>query len=137
MKILTHNSLKCPAKEVANGFPLLLEIEEMEINEVECNLDFIKSIIPSLDWAGINIASKAVGLDTMPTSFETALLDDENFLIAMHNLLFNINVLSGTLICPESGRRFPVEGGIADMRLEVFIVLINDVLTFYKMTLTL
>src|SRR5690349_1322832 len=116
MKILTHNSLKCAAKDVSTGYPLLLEIADMEINEVECNLDFIRNILPSLDWAGINIASKAVGLADMPDNFDAALLNDESFLMAMHNLLLNINVKTGALICPESGRRFPIENGIADMR---------------------
>ena len=116
MKILTHNSLKCPAKEVAAGYPLLLEIDEMEINEIECNLEFIKSVVPSLEWAGVNIAAKAVGLDSMPERFESSLLEDEAFLLAMHNLLLNINVTTGTLVCPESGRRFPIENGIPDMR---------------------
>jgi len=116
MKILTHNSLKCPAKEVAAGYPLQLEIEEMEVNEFEPNLDFIRGVLPSLDWPGVLIAAKAVGLDSMPAQFEESLLGDESFLLAMHHLLLNVNVLSGALVCPETGRRFPIENGIADMR---------------------
>lgn len=115
MRILTHNSLKCPAKNVNVGYPLGLEITDMEIVESEFNAEFIKGVLPSLDWSGVLVAAKSVGLEDLPQSFEMSLLSDENFLLAMHNLLLDIHVKTGVLVCPESGRKFPIENGIADM----------------------
>jgi multifunctional methyltransferase subunit TRM112 len=34
---------------------------------------------------------------------------------AMHNLLLDIHVIDGTLICPETGRRFPIAERIPNM----------------------
>ena len=42
--------------------------------------------------------------------------EDDDFLQAMHNLLLDIHVIDGFLICPETGRRFPIAERIPDMR---------------------
>lgn len=116
MKILTHNSLKCPVKNVNVGYPMLLEIADMEIIETECNREFIAHLMPSLDWGGVLIAAKAIGLENMPESYSDSLLTDDSFLLAMHNLLLDVNVIAGEVICPETGRRFPIVNGMLDMR---------------------
>lgn len=115
MKFLTHNSLKCPAKDVVNGFPLLIEINEMEVQETEFNEEFIIGILPSLQWDGVLLAAKAVGLEGLPEKYSTDYLQDKDFLLAMHNLLLGVNVKSGVLICPESARRFEIKDGIPNM----------------------
>jgi hypothetical protein len=90
MRILTHNSLKCPAKDVATGYPLKLVVEEMTVIETECNLDFLKSHLPSLNWEGVLIAADAIGLKDIPPHLDSSHLLDEDFLLAMHNLLLEI-----------------------------------------------
>lgn len=115
MRILSHNSLKCPAKDVTLGYPLKLEIEDLEVVETECNVDFLKATLPTLDWAAIDIAAQAIGLKDIPNAFDPKLLEDNDFLLAMHKLLLDIHIIKGFLICPESGRRFPIENRIADM----------------------
>jgi multifunctional methyltransferase subunit TRM112 len=118
MRILTHNSLKCPAKAASVGFPLLLEIEDFEVIETECNFDFIKSVLPTLHWPGIDIAAKAIGLTDLPTEYNDELLEDEEFLTAMHNLLIDVHIIKGTLMCPETGSKFAITGGIPNMKME-------------------
>lgn len=115
MRILSHNSLKCPAKDVKEGFPLLLEVDDLEVVETECNDEFIKSLLPSLDWKAIGIAADAIGLKDIPREYDCKLLQDADFIRAMHNMLMDIHVIKGCLICPESGRRFPIENRIVDM----------------------
>ena len=34
MRLLTHNSLRCTAKTAIDGYPLKLEIEDMEVDEL-------------------------------------------------------------------------------------------------------
>lgn len=115
MRILSHNSLKCPAKNVSVGFPLKLEVDELEVVETNCNPGFIKSLLPTLDWDAINIAAHAIGLKGIPDKFDMNLMDDNDFVLAMHNLLLDIHIIKGYLVCPESGRRFPIENRIVDM----------------------
>ena len=42
---------------------------------------------------------------------------DEGFQRKVHHALLDIHVMEGALICPESGRSFPVTGGIPNMLL--------------------
>lgn len=117
MRLLTHNSLKSIAKGIKDGYPLRLEIDEMEVRESEVNLDFIKALIPGLDWTGVLIVAEAVGLKGMPAKFNPAILEDESFLRAVHNLLLDVHVQRGTLVCPDTGTRYPIIGGVPNMTL--------------------
>ena len=42
---------------------------------------------------------------------------DEAFLKLVHKLVLDVHVLEGALICPETGRRFPITAGIPNMLL--------------------
>ena len=117
MRLLTHNSLKSIAKGSNEGYPLKLEIDEMEVRESEVNLNFIKGLIPGLDWGGVLVVAAAVGLHGMPAKFNVALLEDESFLRAVHNLLLDIHIQRGTLVCPDTGTRYPIQSGIPNMML--------------------
>ena len=89
----------------------------MEVREAEANLDFMRHMLPTLDWGGVLVAATAVGLAGFPVQYNDALLQDEDFLKAAFHLLVNIHVEKGTLICPESGRRFPIDKGIPNLML--------------------
>ncbi len=115
MRLLTHNSLRCQAKDVVKGYPLQLEIEDMEVVESDFNRDFIVSILPGLDWSGVLLVAQAVGIEGLPDTFSISLWNDEEFLLAMHNLLLDVHIIKGKLVCPESQRSFKIENGIADM----------------------
>ncbi len=58
------------------------------------------------------VAARAVGIDGLPLCFDENLIDDKDFLVGIHRLLLDIHVIEGTLICPESGRRFAIKNGI-------------------------
>jgi multifunctional methyltransferase subunit TRM112 len=121
MKILTYNHLKSPVKNVNKGYPLQIVIDEMEIintEEIEEHqLEFIKSMIPTLDWEGILLVGKQIeGFnELLPDVFEESLLNDEVFVEAMYHFLIDINIIRGKLTCPETGKEFPIEKGIANM----------------------
>lgn len=115
MRLLTHNSLKSICRGVKDGYPLRLEITEMEVRESEVNLQFMKELIPGLDWHGVLCAAQAVGLQGMPATFNKSILEDESFLRAVHNLLLDIHVQSGVLICPDTGRHYPIVNGLPNM----------------------
>ena len=40
---------------------------------------------------------------------------DESTLRALHFFLFDIHVIDGFLICPDTGRKFPIKDGIPNM----------------------
>lgn len=117
MKLLTHNFLKCNAKGIVNGFPMKVEISDMEVIETEFNIEFMRHVLPSLDWAGVLLISTAVGFQGLPISYDDSILNDETMLRALHSLLNDIHIKSGFLICPESDRRFPIVNGIPNLKL--------------------
>ena len=43
--------------------------------------------------------------------------DNEDFLKAAHHVMLEVEVMEGELECPETGRKFPVTGGIPNMLL--------------------
>ncbi|KAF0306800.1 Multifunctional methyltransferase subunit TRM112-like protein [Amphibalanus amphitrite] len=45
--------------------------------------------------------------------FET----NEEFLKKAHHVLLEVEVMNGSLVCPETGRKFPVTDGIPNMLL--------------------
>ena len=117
MRLLTHNTLKCAAKEVTTGFPLQIEIDSMEVRESTFNPEFISHILPSMDWSAILVSAEAVGMPGLPAELDPEYLNDNSFLEAMHHLLLDIHILEGVLICPETDRRFSIKNGIPNMNL--------------------
>jgi multifunctional methyltransferase subunit TRM112 len=109
MKLLTHNSLRCNLKGLKEDLPFELEVDEMEIVETEFNPNFIRHIMPILDWKGLKIAANAIKITDMPESYDSSMLTDEDFLKLVHHVLLDIIVINGTLICSETGTRFRIE----------------------------
>jgi multifunctional methyltransferase subunit TRM112 len=117
MRLLTHNALRSYGKEIAEGYPLAITIEDMEVDESEPNEEFIARTLPTLNWHGIKVAAAAVGFDGLPEVFDVKHLEDKDFVKVIHKLLLDIHVLKGTLTCPESGRVYPIVDGIARMNI--------------------
>lgn len=46
-----------------------------------------------------------------------AMKADEAFLHDVHHVLLEVQVMEGNLVCPETGRRFPIKDGIPNMLL--------------------
>ena len=109
--------LKCPAKDVINGYPLKIEISQFEVKESEINEEFIIHLLTTLDWNGVLLSAEAVGLNGLPTQLNEDIIKDFRFLNAIHHLLFDIHIIDGKLICPESGRIFYIRDGLLNLTL--------------------
>ena len=118
MRLLTHNMLKCNAKGVKNGYPLQIEVEKTETRETEFNPEFIKNMLPKLDYSVLLGASKQLGSETaLPESLTEEMKADDEILKKIHHVLMEVLLIEGNLICPETGRKFPVKNGIPNMLL--------------------
>lgn len=118
MRLLTHNMLSSNIKGVANGFPLLIEVEKVIEKQVDFNPDFLKNIFPKIEWQAFVQASRSMGYAELPEeSPESSMLDSDDFLRKFHHALLELHLEEGALVCPETGRKFPVNKGIPNMLL--------------------
>jgi len=117
MKLLTHNMLSSKGmKGVKTGFPLAIEAKDTRVCEVEFNQDFIARVISKLDWPEVVKAAEQLGqLGDLPTALVDDYETDVEFLKKAHHVLLEIEVINGDLVCPETGRKFPVSDGIPNM----------------------
>jgi len=114
MKLLTHNMLtsKC-LKGVTNGFPLKIVANEVKEVSVDFNKEFIERIIPKMDWNVLCSAADQLGVQ-LPQQLSNE-ATDESVLRQIHHALLEIEIINGELVCPETGRKFPINEGIPNM----------------------
>ncbi|XP_057795846.1 multifunctional methyltransferase subunit TRM112 homolog A-like [Salvia miltiorrhiza] len=117
MRLLTHNMLSSNIKGVTNGFPLRIEVEKMVEKEVELNADFLRNMFAKVEWKALVEASKTLGYTELPDNAEPSMLDSDEFLHRFHHALLELHLEEGALVCPETGRKFPVNKGIPNMLL--------------------
>ena len=125
MRLLSYISLRSHGRDVKVGYPLGLQIDDFEVRESECSEDFMKHIIPTLEWETLQKCADVVGIQGLPAVYSAALLEDSDFLSFVHNLLLDIHVTKGTLTCPDTGRIYPIADGIPNMMLVKFSYFIN------------
>jgi multifunctional methyltransferase subunit TRM112 len=91
---------------------------QTEIVETDYDADFLRHIFPRLEWPALVAAAAAVGAPPLPPTVTDAMLaGDDAFLRAFHHALLEVTLQEGALVCPATGRRFPVEQGIPNMLL--------------------
>ena len=56
--------------------------------------------------------------ETLPETISETVQKDEEFLKVMHRVLLEYEIEEGDLICPETGRKFPISKGIPNMLLQ-------------------
>ncbi|TMW55982.1 hypothetical protein Poli38472_008630 [Pythium oligandrum] len=119
MRLITHNMLVCNKKGVENGFPLRIVAEEVEVVESEFNADFIRKMLAKIDWSAFLAGAKALNVaEALPEAYNAEEHNtNEELLRKVHHALLDVHVKKGNLVCPESGREFPIVDGIPNMLL--------------------
>lgn len=120
MRLITHNMLQCNAKGVTNGYPLKIECGNMEVIESEFSADVTRAMLAKIDWECLKSAATDLSLplfDGMDDAVKNVGEINEEGLRSLHHILFEVHVIDGDLVCPQSGRKFPVQDGIPNMLL--------------------
>ncbi|RUS73845.1 hypothetical protein EGW08_018389 [Elysia chlorotica] len=120
MKLLTHNMLTSNIiKGVTKGFPLGITSTKVEVKEVDFNPAFVVKTLTKIDYPALYQAAKDIGYaDGLPEKLEDNIKENEELLKKLHNALLQVEVIEGELVCPESGRKFPIANGIPNMLLQ-------------------
>lgn len=112
MKLLTHNLLSSRfLRNVQTGYPLKLIVTQTEEVRTEYNDEFLKKMLKKIDYPVLREAAGVCG-QQLPENINDGQEED---LKLIHKALFDIEVISGSLVCPESGREFPINDGIPNM----------------------
>ncbi|CAF3385593.1 unnamed protein product [Rotaria sp. Silwood1] len=120
MKLITHNMLTSNIlKGVTKGFPLKINAIKIENVSVDYNRDFITRILQRIEYDALRTAVTDLGLkELLPETLSETIQHDDKFLRKMHKILLEYEVEEGELICPETGRKFPILKGIPKMLLQ-------------------
>ena len=121
------------------GYPLRIEAEEVVVEESPVDAVLLKKMLSKLDYPVLReafqqikhkiavVPSSDTTTTTIPESLpETLLLlednnnsddDDETRRLQqqLHLVVFDIHVVEGHLVCPDTGRKFPIKEGIPNM----------------------
>mmetsp|Transcript_24831 Transcript_24831/g.54635 ORF Transcript_24831/g.54635 Transcript_24831/m.54635 type:complete len:139 (+) Transcript_24831:116-532(+) len=131
MRLLTQNFLQSNVKGTTEGYPLKIEATKIIVEESTIDLVLISKVLNKLNYAALlkaiadlrnaeNVESSTTDLLTkapdipleLPKEGQTV---DESALKAFHFFLFDVHVLEGFLICPDTGRKFNIKDGIPNM----------------------
>lgn len=119
MKLITHNMLQCHIKGVKNGYPFKIEAEKVETREMDYDPDFLRHIFPRIQWNALRQGAESLGISPpLPEVVTEEMLKDDEFLKAFHHALLEVHLEEGALVCPETGRKFPVSQGIPNLLLQ-------------------
>lgn len=117
MKLLLHNMLQCNIKGVENRYPFKIEAFKVEEQEMDFAPDFLLRRLPVLNWGALVQAATSVGVEGLPEEVQEQHLKDEEFLRKFHHALLEVVVIEGNLVCPETGRKFPIHKGMPNLLL--------------------
>ncbi|TGZ84050.1 putative adoMet-dependent tRNA methyltransferase complex subunit Trm112 [Ascodesmis nigricans] len=123
MKILTTNYLACAVKTCKSepaAFPLHFKDAELAREELELNPEFIKNVLPRIDWPALAQTAAELGFTTLPSQKPENL--DEQTMKDLHTLLMETQVMEGKLVCGNCGYEYNIKEGIANFLLPNHLV---------------
>jgi multifunctional methyltransferase subunit TRM112 len=119
MRLLTHNYLQSNVKGTTKGYPLIIEPDEVVVEESPLDKALLLKMIPKLDYPCLLRAAQQLStkcsLPDLPTEMPLDRDLDDTTLMNLHRVLFDVHLIEGHLVCPDTGRKFPVKEGIPNM----------------------
>ena len=120
MRLLTHNYLQSNVKGTTKGYPLIIEATEVITEESPVDSQLLTKLVSKLDYAVLVGAAKqlnntpTVDLPELPETLPEP-LTDELLIQTLHTILMDVHIVEGHLVCPDTGRKFPIKEGIPNM----------------------
>jgi multifunctional methyltransferase subunit TRM112 len=109
------------ARVVAGGlsFPLRIEVAAggMKQEPTAFHPDATARLLAKLDWPALRATAAALGIAELPAAPPAKPEEDLEFLKSVHDLVMDIHVTEGALVCPNCARSYPIRKGIPNMLL--------------------
>ncbi|PGH18745.1 hypothetical protein AJ79_00158 [Helicocarpus griseus UAMH5409] len=120
MKVLTANFVTCAIKACKASpasYPLHFRDAELEQSELDFQPDFIRNILPRIDWDALVVTAGELGFTSLtPTKPEGDAVTDE-LLRELHRFLLETQVMEGKMVCGNCGHEYRIKEGIANFLL--------------------
>lgn len=68
-------------------------------------------LLRKINWPCLRLAATNLSLTELDHIEEIPAEPEEGFLTLVHHLIFEVQVMEGFLVCPETGRKFPIKDG--------------------------
>ncbi|KLJ08737.1 hypothetical protein EMPG_15827 [Blastomyces silverae] len=120
MKILTANFLTCAVKACKASpaaFPLHFSDAELEQEETEFQADFLRNILPRIDWEALVVTAGELGFTSITSTKPEGDAVTDELLQELHRFLLETHVMEGKLVCGNCGHEYRIKEGIPNFLL--------------------
>jgi multifunctional methyltransferase subunit TRM112 len=98
---------------------LNIEASQVTIEESPVDREMLQRTLFKLDYSALRQAASQLS-SSVPNMPELPVecpqhFDDELLVSNLHKVIFDIHVIEGFLICPDTGRKFPIKDSIPNM----------------------
>ena len=113
-------------RSTEKGYPLNIEVAELQVEESAVDKQFLLKLLPKINYPALTSAVKEIAhhceppLPAIPEELDVSDVDglrnmDDATVSSLYRVLFDVYLVEGFLICPDTGRRFPVKQRIPNM----------------------
>jgi len=126
LRVLSVHNCFLFADSTENGYPLNIEVTTIKIEESPVDREFVLNMLPKVNYSALRGAVLQISpycdppppelpeeLDVSDTNGNQNL--DDAIIANLHRVLFDIYLVEGWLVCPDTGRKFPVKDCIPNM----------------------
>ena len=122
MKLSTHNLLMCNKKTCIDNeknYPLIIKAVKVNTVKSEFDEEKTKVFFDKMDKRALNQGCKDLNISKFDLEKMTEeQLQDKDVLEYLHNILFEVEIEDGNLVCANCGREYMIKRGIPDMVLK-------------------
>ena len=122
MKLSTHNLLMCNKKTCIGNeknYPLIIKAVKVNTVKSEFDEEKTKVFFDKMDKRALNQGCKDLNISKFDLEKMTEeQLQDKDVLEYLHNILFEVEIEDGNLVCANCGREYMIKRGIPDMVLK-------------------
>ncbi|KAJ3005727.1 hypothetical protein HKX48_000497 [Thoreauomyces humboldtii] len=100
----------------AKAYPLHIRGAELEELEAEFNPDFIRKLIPKLDWTVLRKTAFELGVAQLPEECPSEPTDED--LQMIHKVVLETRVKEAEMVCNGCGHVYVIKDGVPNMLLQ-------------------
>ena len=122
MKLSTHNLLVCNKNTCINNeknYPLIIKASKVNTVKSDFDEEKTKLFFDKMNKKALNEGCKDLNISKFDLEkIKEEQKQDKNVLEYLHNILFEVEIEEGNLVCANCGREYMIKRGIPDMVLK-------------------